>query len=188
MTRRRSALVAAAFSVLTWTASGACVTTTAVVRPSPFPGAPAPESGRAARPREPLTSPAVLGEVVRTALSLRGVPYRLGGSVPETGFDCSGLVQFAFEQHDIALPRTVEEQFRAGQRVALQSVRAGDLIFFATTTAEPSHVGLVVDDTTFVHAPDVGGVVRLESFTTEYWRARFAGARRIDGPALGTEP
>ena len=66
-----------------------------------------------------------------TALALRGVPYRNGGSDPN-GFDCSGFTQYVFEQHGVALPREVMEQYGKGEAVKPEDIAMGDLLFFTT--------------------------------------------------------
>jgi cell wall-associated NlpC family hydrolase len=111
-------------------------------------------------------------------LSLRGTPYRNGGADP-SGFDCSGFVRYVFAQHGLAVPRTVEEQFRAGGSVAPTDLRAGDLVFFTTIAPGASHVGIVVGGDSFVHAPSSSGVVRVERFGSGYWASRLVGARRL---------
>jgi len=70
-------------------------------------------------------------EVTGTALTLRGAPYRNGGTDPN-GFDCSGFTQYVFGQHGIALPREVRDQFGLGTPVSADAIGPGDLLFFAT--------------------------------------------------------
>jgi len=110
---------------------------------------------------------------------MQGMPYRNGGTSPD-GFDCSGLVQWAFAQHGVRLPREVRDQFQLGTKVDRLHVQPGDLLFFHTIHDGASHVGLAIGGDRFVHAPSSRGVVRIERFTTNYWAARFLGARRID--------
>ena len=117
-------------------------------------------------------------EISGTALSLRGKPYRTGGTDPN-GFDCSGLVRYVFAQHGVPVPRTVSEQYRAGGEVAATELAAGDLVFFSTSGAGASHVGIVVGGDSFVHAPTSSGVVRVDRLGGAYWAARFLGARRV---------
>jgi cell wall-associated NlpC family hydrolase len=114
-----------------------------------------------------------------TALGLRGIPYRNGGSDPN-GFDCSGFTQYVFAQYGIALPREVREQFRVGKAVKADDLAAGDIIFFATTDPGPSHVGIAIGGDEFVHAPSSTGVVRVEHLSSSYWSPRYLGARRIN--------
>jgi cell wall-associated NlpC family hydrolase len=114
-----------------------------------------------------------------TALSLRGVPYRNGGS-DLTGFDCSGFVQYVFHQHGRVLPRETRDQFGAGVPITTDGVQPGDLVFFQTVRAGASHVGIALDREWFVHAPTSNGVVRVERYTSQYWSTRFVGARRVE--------
>jgi cell wall-associated NlpC family hydrolase len=123
------------------------------------------------------TTPGTLA--LSTALDLRGVPYRNGGSDPG-GFDCSGLVQWAFAQHGRTLPREVREQFHVGRQVEPGDVRPGDLLFFDTSSNGASHVGIALDHESFVHAPRTNGVVRIERYTSSYWSRRYLGARRVE--------
>jgi cell wall-associated NlpC family hydrolase len=109
---------------------------------------------------------------------LRGTPYRNGGTDPR-GFDCSGFVAYVFGQHGVALPRTVEDLYRSGEPVDAQDIRPGDLVFFSTTDAGATHVGMAIGGDEFVHAPSSAGVVRVERLSSGYWRPRFAGARRV---------
>ena len=119
-----------------------------------------------------------LTEIVQTALMLRGAPYRNGGTDP-SGFDCSGFVQWVFAQVGVALPREVRDQFRVGATVDRDEVQPGDLVFFETVTRGASHVGIALGSDTFIHAPSSNGVVRVERYTSEYWKKRYVGARRI---------
>ena len=117
--------------------------------------------------------------LVGTALGLRGIPYRNGGSDP-SGFDCSGFTQYVFAQYGIALPREVREQFRVGKAVKPDDLAAGDIIFFTTTDPGPSHVAIAIGGDQFVHAPSSTGVVRVEHLSSSYWSPRYLGARRIN--------
>jgi cell wall-associated NlpC family hydrolase len=116
--------------------------------------------------------------LVGTALELRGVRYRNGGS-DRNGFDCSGFTQFVYGQHGVKLPRSVQDQFSIGAAVRPEEVREGDLLFFTTNAPGASHVGIAVGGDRFVHAPSTSGVVRVERVTAGYWAQRFVGARRV---------
>jgi cell wall-associated NlpC family hydrolase len=113
-----------------------------------------------------------------TALSLRGAPYRNGGGDP-AGFDCSGFVQYVYEQHGVAMPRQVREQYRVGQNIDRDRLEPGDLVFFSTVAPGASHVGIVIGGDQFIHAPSERGVVRVESLSQQYWASRFIGAKRV---------
>ena len=165
-------------------ASGAAST----ARPAPFPGAapPVPVSERPAVPDAGAgrAAPAAAA-VLETALALRGVRYEFGGTDPRTGFDCSGFVRYVFEQHAMALPRTVTEQFLIGRDVEIGHVLPGDLIFFSTVAPGASHVGIALEAGLFVHAPGSGSVVRLERLDAPYWRSRLVGIRRLLALTIG---
>jgi cell wall-associated NlpC family hydrolase len=152
----------------------ACASTGAV--PKPFPGATVPTPPRPAGP--PAIAPPAAPLLIATALSYRGVPYRNGGSDP-SGFDCSGFVQWVFAQHGVAMPRDVRAQFSLGESVKRDKVEPGDLIFFETVSKGASHVGIALGHDQFVHAPSSRGVVRVEMYTSDYWRKRYVGARRV---------
>lgn len=161
----------ALLSVVTLAASsGACVSA-GTPGPSPFPNAP-----RAIVRTTDAESAAAL---IATALQFRGVPYRLGGDEPLRGFDCSGFVHYVFEQHRVALPRTVAEQYDVGAKVSLSHLEPGDLVFFATSASNATHVGLAIGPDEFIHAPGTGGVVRIDRVDAPYWKSRALGARRV---------
>lgn len=146
-------------------------------RPSPFPSAPGQPWAAAPAPEHVLGVHALL----QTATGLLGTRYRLGGTTPESGFDCSGFVRYVFGQYLVNVPRTAAEQFLAGEKIVESGMASGDLVFFSTTGPGVTHVGIVVDPEahTFVHAPGTGAVVRIERFDTNYWRTRSLGFRRV---------
>ena len=116
-------------------------------------------------------------QVVFTAMQMVGVPYRWGGSTPE-GFDCSGLVQYAYSNAGLRLPRTAADQMDASAPVTLENAEAGDLLFFRDG-GRTSHVAIYLGEGRFVHAPSTGSQVSLDSFGNAYWRMRFARAGRV---------
>ncbi len=116
------------------------------------------------------------------ALSLLGVDYKWGGTRPETGLDCSGLVQYVFQQvTGITLPRTAQQMSRLGERVGTDELKPGDLVFFNTRRFAFSHVGIYLGDNRFIHAPARGREVEIATFDANYWKKRFNGARRVAG-------
>ena len=119
-------------------------------------------------------------ELAAYALNYLGVRYRLGGSSPEAGFDCSGLVTYVSrEVLGLQLPRRAEEISRVGDPIDIGDLRPGDLVFYNTLRRKFSHVGIYLGDGRFVHSPSSGGVVRVESMDIAYWKKRFNGARRL---------
>ena len=152
--------LAGAIVIAAAAAAAACASSGAT--PRPFPGSPEPPPP--AHEEETISAAVDPAVIVRRALSLRGIPYRNGGTDPK-GFDCSGLVQYVFAQEGVALPREVREQVRAGRDVRLAGIQAGDLIFFRISGTEPSHVGISIGGDDFVHAPSSRGVVRVEKFS-----------------------
>jgi hypothetical protein len=125
-------------------------------------------------------SPAAAGALA-VALSFQGTPVQWGGSTPATGFDDAGLVQYAYSQVGISLPRTVEVQFTAGAAVAVGSaLLPGDLVFFRDSSGSVYHVGMSLGDDRFVHAPSTGDVVKISSLNEPFYGQQYAGARRIE--------
>jgi len=119
-------------------------------------------------------------ELAVQALSMLGINYRYGGTSPETGLDCSGMVRYVFkEAWDKDLPRTSAEISRIGEKVDKLDLRPGDLVFYNTLRRGFSHVGIYLGDRKFIHSPSAGGQVRIEDMDLAYWKKRFNGARRI---------
>jgi cell wall-associated NlpC family hydrolase len=168
----------------------ACASSGAVPRPFPTPGNPPVATREKAPPSTPTEMPdpppapaaspmsAEGYALAGTALSLRGAPYKNLGTNP-SGFDCSGFVQYVYQQYGLALPREVREQFRQGKKVDADDLEPGDLVFFTTVAPGASHVGIAIGGDQFVHAPSERGVVRVEQLSATYWRTRFVGAKRV---------
>jgi cell wall-associated NlpC family hydrolase len=115
------------------------------------------------------------GSAVSAARSQIGTPYASGGSQPG-GFDCSGLVQWAFKQAGISLPRTSFAQFGVGAPVSRSNIQAGDLVFFNANGPGASHVGLATSNSTAISATTHG--VMEHSISDSYWGSHYVGARR----------
>ncbi len=127
-------------------------------------------------------------EIAMHAMGLLGIQYKYGGNSPESGLDCSGLVNHVFrEAWGAALPRTSVELSRVGTQVEKHDLQPGDLVFFNTLRRTFSHVGIYLGDSKFIHAPSSGGKVRIESMNVSYWKKRFNGARRVDNPQSGSQ-
>ena len=120
-------------------------------------------------------------ELALHALSHVGVPYRFGGNSPDTGFDCSGLVQYVYSHGaGVALPRNTQSLSAVGMPVPTDALAPGDLVFFDTLRRPYSHVGIYLGDYRFIHAPTTGGYVELVDLRDRYWQTRFNGARRLE--------
>ena len=120
-------------------------------------------------------------QLMNTALGLIGVPYRMGGSTAETGFDCSGFVRYVYANTlGLVLPRRAAEQAQATTPIAKDDLRPGDLVFFNTMRRAFSHVGVYLGDGKFIHSPSKGDSVKISDMNDRYWARRFNGARRVD--------
>ena len=122
-------------------------------------------------------------QVVETALGAMGTPYRWGGS-DSNGFDCSGLIQHAYEEQGLILPRISRDQARTGMGVErdVASLLPGDILGFAVEGSGVSHVGLYVGDGMFIHSASDG--VKLSSLIANdtddrWWSQRWVSARRV---------
>ena len=128
-------------------------------------------------------------ELVIQAMGLLGVPYKLGGTSEEKGFDCSGFVRYMYEKSvGLVLPRRAEEQAKVTEEISRSELKPGDLVFFNTLKRTFSHVGIYVGDGKFIHAPRPGKAVRVDDMREAYWQKRFNGARRVQVDKLQNEP
>ena len=143
--------------------------------------------GDAARPTtlaQPVESPArfvppprpqpptIAERAVRLARTQLGVPYRYGGAAPG-GFDCSGLVMWAYGKVGVPLPHNAAALFGVGRAVPRAALRPGDLLFFRGL----GHVGIYVGRGRMIHAPQSGRHVELQSLAVR--RGSLVGARRV---------
>lgn len=120
-------------------------------------------------------------EVLLSALSLSGTPYKFGGNSPETGFDCSGFVRYVFSQAaNLTLPHGARAISQLGKSIPVDQLQPGDLVFFNTLKKTFSHVGIYVGEGRFIHAPSNGGGVHIVNMNEAYWAKRFNGARRLN--------
>jgi cell wall-associated NlpC family hydrolase len=131
--------------------------------------------------RAPEGQAATANDILFRALALVGTPYHWGGNTPESGFDCSGLVDYIYRHAaDILLPHSSRDMARVdGQKVKrMRDLVSGDLVFF-DIDGGISHVGVYVGKGRFVHAPNSGGTVRLDDIDGTYWRDHFAYGKRL---------
>lgn len=121
--------------------------------------------------------PGKLNSVLSAAKKQIGVPYVWGGTSSK-GFDCSGLVQYAYAKAGIALPRTTYQQIHSGSPVKWGAFRPGDLIFSDFEgTGKPTHVVMYIGNGKVIAAPHTGDHVRIEN--VNLFKSNFIGARRI---------
>jgi cell wall-associated NlpC family hydrolase len=135
-----------------------------------------PSSERA--PRIPKPAPQSGGTIAERALAMVGAPYLYGGSTPDTGFDCSGLVFYSYSQSGVTVPRTSREQFRRARKISLSEAGEGDLLFFQDQE-KLSHVGIYIGAGSFVHAPASGRTVSIASLDNEYYQMHLVGVGRL---------
>lgn len=117
--------------------------------------------------------------VLQRAFALLGTPYRWGGTSPDRGFDCSGLVGYVFRTIGIELPRVSGAMAREGTAITDRNALAeGDLVFFGKR-GKVDHVGIYIGEGKFLHAPRTGRDVTVSSLTTGYWSQKYLQARRV---------
>jgi hypothetical protein len=126
------------------------------------------------------TTGGVSGEqIVEGSMQYLGVPYRWGGTDPESGLDCSGFVQQAYEDFGIDLPRVSRQQATVGTEVpSIDQARPGDLVAFGSPV---DHIGIYVGDNKMIVAPHTGDVVKIQEITRP-----VATIRRVIGTDAAT--
>lgn len=114
--------------------------------------------------------------VVKEAIRQLGVSYRFGGISPSEGFDCSGLAFHVYLKTGRWLPRKSQDQFTYAQKSARP--KPGDLVFFSSKTKliQVDHVGILLKDDLFIHAPGKGREVSTSRLSEPYWQKRFQGS------------
>ncbi|MCU1752609.1 C40 family peptidase [Pseudomonas sp. 6D_7.1_Bac1] len=119
--------------------------------------------------------------VLSRAVNVLGTPYRWGGSSPSKGFDCSGLVKYAF--NDVAavdLPRTSNAMAAGhGQKIERKDLKPGDLIFFNIKSRKVNHVAIYLGNDRFIHAPRRGKSVTIDTLKKPYWESHYVVAKRV---------
>lgn len=123
-------------------------------------------------------SPVTGNKLVKKAKSAIGTPYVLGGSAPG-GFDCSGLVKWAYNSIGVSLPRTAREQSVVGKKIKnVKEMRPGDIVAFRHPK-RGYHTGIYVGDGKFVHSPSKRKTVKINSLSDPYFKDILLGARRV---------
>jgi cell wall-associated NlpC family hydrolase len=131
---------------------------------------------RKPRIRKPKLPVPTLGErAAKIALSAVGVPYRWGGESPSSGFDCSGLVRWAYRRIGVTLPHNSYALYGEGRRVTRSRMKPGDVLFFEGL----GHVGLYLGRDRMVHAPQSGRRVEIVWLRGSNYGLRLVGARRV---------
>ncbi len=121
---------------------------------------------------------AVGGAIADVAMGMVGTRYRYGGTDPIEGFDCSGLVYYAYSQAGYRVPRTSQELFRTARKIAVGDADPGDLMFFQDQT-KLSHVGIYLGSGMFVHAPASGANVAVASLDSPYYQQHLVAVGRL---------
>lgn len=115
--------------------------------------------------------PAPSGDVIGVAYKYLGVPYVYGGKTP-SGFDCSGFTAYVFrEAYGIEIGGWTGTQQYAGSQISVGQAQAGDLLFWGPK-GSPYHVAISLGNGQYIHAPDEGGFVEVNS--TTYFTPSFA--------------
>ena len=117
-------------------------------------------------------------QLVNEVKKYLGTPYVWGGTSP-SGFDCSGLMQYAANKVGVSIDRVSQDQFHNGTAVSKENLQPGDLVFFKGSTGStqsPGHVGMYVGNGQFIQAPSTGDVVKISNLSS---RSDYVGARRI---------
>lgn len=114
--------------------------------------------------------------ILQTAVTAVGTPYRWGGLTPK-GFDCSGLVVYAYKKIGTHVPRTAKAQFNKCKAVTRQNLKPADLVFFSVPRRRGVvHVGIYIGKGQFVHAPGRGRKVKRASLNNIYFKQNFIKA------------
>lgn len=138
--------------------------------------APNPTADERRDPRRPATTQTVGQRAAVVAVRQVGVPYRYGGNTVN-GFDCSGLVQYAYANAGKQLPRTTADLWREARPVYAENLEVGDVLFF-DIEGKVGHVGLYLGERRFVHAPASGREVTIEDLDSAFYRQAFVRGGR----------
>jgi cell wall-associated NlpC family hydrolase len=142
------------------------------------PANPAAEAPPRVTLEQRVADTAVGGAIADVAMGMVGTRYRYGGAEPLEGFDCSGLVYYAYGQAGYPVPRTSQELFRTARKISVGDADPGDLMFFQDQT-KLSHVGIYLGDGMFVHAPASGANVAVASLDSPYYQQHLVAVGRL---------
>lgn len=150
-----------------------------------IPSIPVPVGSRTSRRSEPAPT-ASASAVLSTGDEYLGTRYLYGGVTPQSGFDCSGFVQYVYRRNGVTLPRTSRHQATAGRSLptTLAGLRAGDLLFFSQKGDVVDHVAIYAGGDRILHSTSSGGGVRYDELGSprgRWFADRLVGARRVLG-------
>lgn len=145
--------------------------------PAKKPGKPAPRPGISL---SGLKADGAGREILMYTLSLLDIEYKFGGSNPEAGLDCSGMVAYIYQNAArVKLPHNAAQIASLARPVGNSQLRVGDLVFFNTLGRPFSHMGIYIGDGKFVHAPRSNSVIRVDRLDNSYFAARYEGGRTL---------
>ncbi len=139
---------------------------------APAPTAPSPEPAPDPEPPAPTGPSSGADAAIAAAHSVLGTPYRWAGASPSGGFDCSGLVLWAWSHGGKSLPHSSKALYAMSRKIPVDQLQPGDLVFYNSPI---SHVGLYIGGGQMIHAPHTGDVVKISSI--HYWSALVGGGR-----------
>jgi len=122
-----------------------------------------------------VVPPSSYSGVAGVAMQYLGTPYVWAGDSPG-GFDCSGLVSYAYSQVGVSLPHSSYAMWSDGTSVPKDQLQPGDIVFFDGL----GHVGIYIGGGEFVHAPHTGTVVQVSSLDSGSYASSYVGARRVN--------
>ena len=147
--------------------------------PPPPPPTNTPAPARSGEDRGAAAPASAAARVVDTAVGLRGLRYRWGGTTP-AGFDCSGFVYYVFRQIGIGVPRSTIEQSNSGVRIPAAELRPGDLVYFRNTSRRGiSHIAIYIGNGKIIHAVNERVGVTVSELWSSYWASHYAGSLRV---------
>ncbi|HEX5126449.1 MAG TPA: C40 family peptidase [Rhodocyclaceae bacterium] len=148
-------------------------------RPSPSHAASKPTASEKT-PAFHLGSTDDANEIVLFSFGLLDTGYKFGGSNPEAGLDCSGMVSYVVERvTGHKLPHNAAQIAAVTRPIERTQLQPADLVFFNTNGQTFSHMGIYLGDGRFMHAPSTNGKVRIEKMDNKYFASRYSGARTL---------
>lgn len=116
-------------------------------------------------------------ELILRSMDLVGTPYRWSGTDKASGFDCSGMVYYVYQQaFGVNLPRSSRDMAAASRTIKTKDLQTGDLVFFNTSGSGVSHVGLYIGNGEFIHSPRAGSTIQTERLDKPYYAQRLVKA------------